>query len=34
MNKIRLCDSKTKSQELKTRTWNVQDKHENIYLLC
>jgi hypothetical protein len=33
-NKIRLCDSKTKIQELRIRIENVQDKHENGYLLC
>jgi hypothetical protein len=33
-NKTRLCDSKTKIQELKTRTQDVQDKCENNFLLC
>jgi hypothetical protein len=33
-NKTRLCDSKIKTQKLKTRTWNVQNKCENKYLLC
>jgi len=33
-NKIRLCDSKTKTQKLRTKTWNVQNKHENGSLLC
>jgi hypothetical protein len=34
MNKTKLCDSKTITQELRTRTQDVQSKHENIYLLC
>jgi hypothetical protein len=34
MNKTRLHDSKTKTQELKRRTWDVQDKHGNNFLLC
>jgi hypothetical protein len=33
-NKTRLCDSKTKTQELRTRTWGMQDQHENKSLLC
>jgi hypothetical protein len=33
-NKITLCDSKIRTQELKIRTQNVQDKHENGFLLC
>ncbi len=33
-NKTRLCDSKIKTQELRTRTRNVQDQHENGSLLC
>jgi hypothetical protein len=33
-NKIRLYDSKTITQELKTRTWNVQNECENGFLLC
>ncbi len=28
-NKTRLCDSKARTQELGTRTRDVQDKHEN-----
>jgi hypothetical protein len=31
---MRLCNSKTKTQELKTITWDVQNKHENEFLLC
>ncbi len=31
--KTRLCDSKTRTQELKKRIWDVQNKHENIILL-
>ncbi len=30
----KLCDSKTKTQELRIRTWDMQDKHENRFLLC
>lgn len=33
-NKIRLCDSKTKTQKLRIRTWDVQDKCDNRFLLC
>jgi hypothetical protein len=33
-NKTRLCNSKTKTQGLITRTCDVQNKRENIYLLC
>ncbi len=33
-NKIRLSDSKTKTQELRIRTQDVQDKHEYKSLLC
>jgi len=33
MNKPRLCDSKTKTQELRTITQNMQHKCENGYLL-
>ncbi len=35
-NQTKLCDSKIKTQELqiRTRTRNVQDKHENKFLLC
>jgi len=33
MNKTRLCDSKTKTQELRTITQNMQHKRENGYLL-
>jgi hypothetical protein len=25
---------KQKTQKLRTRTWDVQNKHENMYLLC
>jgi hypothetical protein len=32
-NKIRLCDSKTKTQEPIIRTWDVQNKLENGSLL-
>jgi len=34
MNKTKLCDSKTKSQQLRIKTRDVQEKHENIYVLC
>ncbi len=30
-NKTRLCNSKIKTQELLTRTWDVQDKCENFF---
>jgi hypothetical protein len=33
-NKIRLCDSKTRAQKLKTKTQDVQNKCENGSLLC
>jgi len=33
-NKTRLCDSKTRTQELKMKTRDVQDKYENGFLLC
>ncbi len=33
-NKTILCNSKPKTQELKTRTRDVQDKCENKFLLC
>ncbi len=32
--KTKLCDSKIKTQELKTRTQNVESKLENGFLLC
>jgi hypothetical protein len=34
MNKTKLCDSKTRIQEHKTRIRDVQNKHENKSLLC
>jgi hypothetical protein len=34
MNKTKLCDSKIRTQELRAKTWDVQDKCENKYLLC
>jgi hypothetical protein len=33
-NKTRLCDSKTNTQDLITRTRDVHDKREDKYLLC
>jgi hypothetical protein len=33
-NKIRLSNSKTKTQELRIKTQDVQDKHEYKCLLC
>jgi hypothetical protein len=33
-NKTRLCDSKIRTQELRTKTQDVQNKCENISLLC
>jgi hypothetical protein len=33
-NKTRLCDSKIKTKKLNTRIRNVQDQHENKFLLC
>jgi hypothetical protein len=33
-NTTRLCDSKIRTQELKIRTRDVQNRHENEYLLC
>jgi hypothetical protein len=33
MNKTRLCDSKIRTQEPRTKTQDVQDKHENGFLL-
>ncbi len=33
-SKTKLCDSNTKTKKLKTRTQDVQNKHENISLLC
>ncbi len=33
-NKTRLCDSKIKTQEIRTRTRNVHDQPGNKYLLC
>jgi len=33
-NKRWLYDLKTITQELKTRTWNVQNNCENGFLLC
>ncbi len=33
-NKTRLCDSKIKTQKLKTRIQDVQNQHENKFLLC
>jgi len=33
-NKTRLCNSKTRTRELKIRKWDVQDKCENKFLLC
>jgi hypothetical protein len=33
-NKTWLYDLKTIMQELKTITWNVQNKSENGFLLC
>jgi len=33
-NKIKLCNSETKTQEENTRTRDVQDKCENKFLLC
>jgi hypothetical protein len=32
-NKTRLCDSKTKTQEPWTKTRDLRNKSENIYLL-
>jgi hypothetical protein len=34
MNKRKLHDSKIKTQELKTKTQDVQDQCENKSLLC
>jgi hypothetical protein len=31
---MRLCDSKTRTQKLRTKTRGVQNKHENKSLLC
>jgi hypothetical protein len=33
-NKTRLCDSKIRTQELKTKTQDVKKKRENEFLLC
>jgi len=33
-NKTRLIDSNTRTQELKVKTQDVQDKCENLFLLC
>jgi len=33
-NKTRLCDSKKKTQNIKTRIQDVHDKSEDKYLLC
>jgi hypothetical protein len=33
-NKAKLCDSKIRTQGLRIRTQDVQDKCENEYLLC
>jgi hypothetical protein len=33
-NKTKLYDSKIKTQKLRTRTQDMQNKRENKYLLC